>query len=847
MLFCTAGAVIGTLLLVTLYDPNNYDSLAYRFPRVLLYLAQGNLRPLNSFDYRLSSYPFCGMFLYFLPGTWGVDGRLFNYVSFGCWLAGGVAVVAVAREMGVSRRGALIAASLYLTAPAVLISAASTNDDMIAGVPMLCAALFALRWWRTRGWADAGLAGVGAGLSVGTKLHGLFYDFTVMAAAIVILLHPTLRRVAFQTLRRSWKQFLAAGTIAALLAFPPQAINLFTSGSMMPMASGAVEANITLATLSNTPFSLVTAAATTAMNTAQLFLGDIPNMLFFETSESRLAALRSFNAFFNRHLFWWLRDDASYWMPFYKFRGVADVEPGTGAWEQSVTLGLMPWLLIVTLVVSGVLWRRRAGAGIAFWLALSLLLRDVSYSTHLKYGEAAGIYYAFVIALAAPSLAWLWDSRASLGRRAAGLVTVATILAFGGNVMVGLDSFLNNPQRNLRQLAAGSVSAASRDTVSADLAGTLGKMNKIDILPAHLEVEMFTLMMKNMKARYFISEMPSTDADMLNIYSYPSRGEYGNIPVRVANDSAKRLTLLGSYMGVGKELVFGEGALPPGLDSGHSGYVVFHSELVRDKTQAEMVKAIEIYGLVGALPDDALEFRLIQQASKGDHPIIADWRSVEGLSGRVRGISAQDAGRTGARVSRDFTFPLPQPSKSGFVELQLRQRQQPETIWSAKISLVRGIDTVPAEAITIPSYALGQVMDFRSSGGGAPYLGGGWSAAEGPGTWSVDETSTLRLQLPPRSGEPIRLTVKVMPFVAPRHAPMTIRVLANDVRVATWVFDRSEWTTVSADIPPDALSPTGLLTLSFYCDDVVAPASVNFGADTRRLKLLFETANIDRR
>ena len=136
----------------------------------MYYLSKGNLGHIATHDPRLDYYPLCGVFLYFLPGTWALDGRAFNVVGLTLWLAGGVAVLATSRELGSSRIAAWIAAALYLTAPSVFISAASTNDDMIAGVPALCCVLFALTWWRSRGLADAVLAGVGFGLSLAQNI-----------------------------------------------------------------------------------------------------------------------------------------------------------------------------------------------------------------------------------------------------------------------------------------------------------------------------------------------------------------------------------------------------------------------------------------------------------------------------------------------------------------------------------------------------------------------------------------------------------------------------------------------------------------------------------------------------
>lgn len=668
------SAILGTTLLVVFYDPNNFDTLAYRYPRAMLYLSQGHLGhfyfrlPNFSYDPRLTFYPLGTVFLLFLPGTYGLDGRLFNLAGYGCWLFGGVAVFAFARALGTSRRAAIISTALYMTAPAVLVSASSTNDDMIAGVPAVMAALFAWRWWWSRRIVDMGLAGLALGLSFGSKLHGLFLYPLVGAVVILVLARPFMRREAVRRLVEHRTHLLVGALLAGAIALPPLVINWLQTRQVFAQFVG----------ISNSPFSVVAAVSNVTLNTAQLLFGDLPYLPFFPTAEDRLRFLARFNAFFNEYVFWWVSDSLGYrHLPSYKFRGVADPDPGLGAWEQSVHLGLIPWLLIVTLIVAFLLRAKRVGALIAFWLAACVLVRHVGYNAHIRYAEAVGIYHAYAMGLAAPALAWVWDARIDLARRWSIAVVAATVMALAGNALIGVDSFISNHQRNIPELVRYGFSTKPRDVLSPDLTATLARLERIHFVYARWELELFSYMLKNMRARFSISQVPRFEPGVTNLFSYDGTDLKTLTTMRLDAPSPHRLTLIGSFLG-GGPVVFTSGALPESVDHRRIGHVLMRPVFLWDKAGAgARATTVAVAVVIGIGDREPLETRVMQVLPDGERRPLSDWQEL-------------------ARLTRT-RYPLAEPCSDGAIEVRFRLTGDPAQEWVGTIPINPGILVDPSE------------------------------------------------------------------------------------------------------------------------------------------------------
>lgn len=182
-----ALAAIGSAPICYFYVPNNWDSLTYRFSRAFFYLGRRDLLHFgNPLDPRLLYYPFNGTLFYLFLAIHRFAAGWTYMVTCLAWVFAGLGSFFVAPGLGASRSGSFVAAWICLLSPSVLAQAASTNDEVLAAVPLLLALGFALEWFAHGRVRYAILAGVGLGSGFGSKLHWAFYALFAAGAAAVI-------------------------------------------------------------------------------------------------------------------------------------------------------------------------------------------------------------------------------------------------------------------------------------------------------------------------------------------------------------------------------------------------------------------------------------------------------------------------------------------------------------------------------------------------------------------------------------------------------------------------------------------------------------------------------------
>jgi hypothetical protein len=217
-------AASGTLAVFC--PPNNWYVCLYHLPRQVQWLQQASVEHFPTQDYRLTVNPpfaeFVGLQLMLLSGT----DRLATVESWGTMLLALAAVSLLARELGLSRKGQLLAALFAATIPVGFHEAANGKNDWLVAFWLAAAT-----WWIVRAWkmgevrpVEAAMAGLTLGLLVLTKGTGGVYALPVAALGGLALVA---RRP------RGW---LAAAAIVAALAVAPNvphwARNLSAYGSI---------------------------------------------------------------------------------------------------------------------------------------------------------------------------------------------------------------------------------------------------------------------------------------------------------------------------------------------------------------------------------------------------------------------------------------------------------------------------------------------------------------------------------------------------------------------------------------------------------------------------------------
>ena len=139
-------AVVGAAgTLAVRCPPNNWDVVLYHLPRQLQWLQQGSVAHFPTQDYRLTVNPpfaeFVGLHLLLLSGT----DRLATVESWAAMVLTLMAVSLTGWELGLSRKGQLLAALFAATVPVGFHEAADGKNDWLVGFWLVATTFWILR------------------------------------------------------------------------------------------------------------------------------------------------------------------------------------------------------------------------------------------------------------------------------------------------------------------------------------------------------------------------------------------------------------------------------------------------------------------------------------------------------------------------------------------------------------------------------------------------------------------------------------------------------------------------------------------------------------------------------
>jgi 4-amino-4-deoxy-L-arabinose transferase-like glycosyltransferase len=601
-------ASLGSAAICYFYVPNNWDSCTYRFSRAFFYLGRGDLLHVgNPLDPRLLFYPFNGTLFYLFFAIYQFQSGWMYLVTCLGWVFAGLGSYFVARRLGASRTGSFAAAWICWLTPSVLAQAASTNDEVLAAVPLLLALGFAMEWLATAQAGYAVLAGIGLGLGFGSKLHWVFYSFFAGAAAILLAIRA-MRNTDFRAdLARRVPALLAACGVAAPLAGAFLVASYVSSGRLTDEGYNNA--------ILNRPFRLSLAREKIRINTAELFVSPIPDLTPPVNREERKKSYAAFNQFFMKCCFSDLVETTKRSPEGYLFEGPADPE-GAAPNEYTVWLGFMPHLLLLVFLV-GVVTRKLPAAAVA--IAGAFFAWHVTYAVENRFIPTASVYYSFPAVLAFGAFGPAWDfarnSRGWVGRLLlAGFLAVSsTHIVLGGNLLAF--GGLRNLQFVWHKTPAPEMHPAAPGVVEAIRAA-----RRIYIPYTHWEVLYWNFMRFNPVAKYSTGvdlRLPSPDTMML--LSVAREGGSDLIPARLPAGSVAGLTYLGDAdsqpifaQGGGVEIGRDRGRkytlLPVWLDRDAAG-------LVRGLTMRVSRPSQEVICCVGLDASDGVEYRYELQSS----------------------------------------------------------------------------------------------------------------------------------------------------------------------------------------------------------------------------------------
>lgn len=610
-------ALLASLAIAAFYYPNNFDSVAYRFPRPFLYFAQGHLgQPGPNVDFRIQHYPLNGALGYLFLVEYALDGRFFTLPSILCWSVAGLGVWLLGRDIGASRKGAFLAAALYLLSPVVLVCATSGNDEVIAATPLLLGVVFLHRWWYSASLADALLAALGLGLGAGTKLHWGFFGLYVGIVGAALLWHLVRGRGLFAFLRQRALHLALMGTLALGLCCPFLIANQRGTGYTVNPPS-------IMAAICNRPFRARVALINEEIYTAQLLLSPLPD-LYVGTDRARVdRGYRRFNDLWARGFTWFDASD-EYSSPWYSFRGLASVSEHYT--EVSLWLGLTPYLLLLSL---GCLFlaRGRRPVLLAGWLALGFCLWHIVNAGMTRYVEGAGVYYAYPLTLSAAAIAGFWDA----GKRSR-LVVVAFALVLLAHGLTAVNIFGFSRYRNLPDVIAGGYRVKDA-AVDAAVDQVLRSARDVEIAYAEWGLQMYDLMTRNPQAHYrAVSPSVPQGPGAVRLYCVPPDTSLGFVPLHCPSRQFPHLTLLGSMDAGGRHNVFAAGPSVPVGNDDPAGYLLLrlYPSATRSGRWCDAVSFDPV--VLGMAPGERLEFKVEQRFQDGTVRLLADWQSPDRLA-----------------------------------------------------------------------------------------------------------------------------------------------------------------------------------------------------------------------
>lgn len=538
----------GVLLLALAVLPNNWDTLAYRFPRVNFYLASAALlHPSKGLDPRLLFYPYNGSLLYLFLGQYQLTGVTWNLVSVFGWLMAGAGAFYLPLFLGGTVRAGMFSAYALLTAPIVLCVANSTNDELLSGAPLLLGVIFLAGWMRDRTFVNLIFGLIGLGISVGVKLHLMFYGPGLVIAALLAGIHYREQFVAI------WKETLQPKlemlSVGMLLVVPLAVGFMVTNYVSADMVTNSAFNKQVL----NSPFHFGAAFQNLQLLTAQLLISPFPDHVRAFGPVKGEEAYKATNELTNKILFKNVKQGPPYTSPFYTFRGVSSPN-AQYYYEETLWLGMVPWAILVAL-----LWMiaKRDEQSLPVWvLMLSLPAWHFTLSAIHLYVECIGTYYAYAAPVGVAALGLIWERMGKSDSRIGRYGSQFLIFVLVSNTLLAGTLLFSSQKRDVTQAFRVTDAETAVSQTSASVRNALVKAKQVYIEYTHWEMLYWNLMRLNPAARYFTGSSPADAKIDLHLWSYYSQVSWDTpLPVRASRMGEFRL--LGTMSAGGEVVVCG--------------------------------------------------------------------------------------------------------------------------------------------------------------------------------------------------------------------------------------------------------------------------------------------------
>src|SRR5712671_2675619 len=626
-----ALVLLGNLVLAYGLLPANPDSIVYRFPRAYWYFGQGSLMHMtNNAEPRPLYYPFNATLAYLPLIHFQLGPRAFFAQSLLSWLVIALTTYSFARDLGGPR---------------------------VTAAPLLVGLYFLHRWYHGRQLFDALVGVIGVSISVGAKLHVMFYWPLLIGVAVMVVIHyrSALREA------RNWLNLRGVSVLAVMvLAGAVFGLSFIAYNYASAGRATSWEFNDQIL---NRPFNWRAALQTIVLYASQVVLTPIADLHLALDSTSRAYHYEAFNRIF-APLFSWVDNGPAYTSASYRFRGVNS--PSAVVFNEVTVFIGFTWL--VALVAGAWLLRRWNDPQLVwgrFQLA-SLPVWALTFAASTRYIEGFSTYLSYATIIAAPALVYAFAPvhRPRLDRARWAL------LGFVGaaHCFFAIDLLLTSSPQNLIVLSRAAhwpisrgflIDPAVQDEIGRAKAGVYdhaiawGQRHWV-FMAYHPEIPQFLSRNPDpipvpagapddptsVTLRYsrYVA-MPRAGERHLHVYSFVQVPAYGNaVPVHIPDKATPGLTWIGDILfALGPEWVFAAGNGVETRFPGRDKYIVLtFAELSEFGRIAEPIVRFSsvVYGL--GVEDD-LKFRF---EMKIDANLVAstDWKATPDADLKTVGV-----------------------------------------------------------------------------------------------------------------------------------------------------------------------------------------------------------------
>lgn len=579
--------------------PGNADSVSYRLPRAFWYVSHGSLlHPFDAIDRRTIFYPLNGTLLYTPLVAYGFPGTFHNFPTYIAWLIVTLVCYRSGRELGAPRSLSLLATTLAVLTPNILVQAAATNDEILSGGALLTGLYFLLRWARSGNRAYFLLAVTMAGISIGTKLH-IVFTLPIVALALLLLLTAIFRHrtIASRTLQQiGWPTLLASMALGLLMTAPFLLYNYYSTGRFYFSSEFAND-------FFNTRGKLQVVGQNFLIYCAQLFFAPVADLYGSADHTAREAFHAWLNGVFKPLITPHLSTDAADYHLQYRFNGV--------------TLMVSPYYLEYSLwagfsfLLAPLLWwlawrRRQTVLGYPLLLlALTPVLWFITWCVTTLYMEGTPTYLAYYLVIAAPALLLLLQriEQRWLSQLRWGLITIILVT----HCVIDFNTYRFNEFRKIPRLFESARLPYDWELMDESVIREIKDAPKIQIAFTRWGMSNFGIMQHNPHAFYFGPNEDVPDAhDTLKIFSIPSAQYWGFAPIHLPHKPNPGATFIGKMRGWGPEAVFANGRGVAQRWPDRNRYVIFQA---RTAPSPDGLKLMLIPYTPGYHDPDTLEIR----------------------------------------------------------------------------------------------------------------------------------------------------------------------------------------------------------------------------------------------